>query len=454
MPPPADSMSGRTGLMGSTPMMDLEGLNIEELRRGLDELDRPRRELNEDRARRRAAKEANVSDDEEEMTNVVATYKKVIDALEKLDAQVRDGGNGGGSGGGGGGGSGGGGPGHAGGSGGDGPRHAGGPSYTTPTDPQGAPPQSTSRPALPSHLKSNPFNNEAVKNNTFNTTDGSIPPHLHTLAFNNISPPLTLFTPTFLARLRRAQNLKFQSIGHGENAKAKVLNWEEMGVMDERLMARDDWQAAYNTFIRFIGELADPGHGDAITKGWALHLDRMISDPDFADQFAAFKDFDIDLRAQFFQRHFVIDPDHPKWESALNNAKIRMARVPAPAHAPATSPSSPISDLRSPRPYQSSPSRRVHPYQQSFRPSGDVLCLRCGSAGHRANSCQATRPSMPGRQFFVEHNQGRLVAKDGRHVCVHFNLRGCTENPNTTGHGAHICSLCGAHHAASGCTRN
>ncbi|KAL1749867.1 hypothetical protein FB107DRAFT_224833 [Schizophyllum commune] len=430
MPPPGDSLSNRAGVMGTDPI-DVTNYNVTDLRKGLEELDAPRRSRNQRRAERRTAGEEQVSEDEAEV-EAVRQYRELLTYLENVKQNGMPSGTGGAS---------------SGASQGAGTSPAG---RISATEANVSPDR---RPVLPSHLKSNPFNDEAVIANKFQTIDESIPQHILSLAFNNISPPLTLFLPDNLGRLRRGQGLQFQNVGHGENAKAKVLNWEAMGIADERHMPRDEWQTAYNTFIRFIGDLADPGRGNAITQGWARHYDRMISDPDFAMQFDAFKHFDIDLRAQFFQRRFVVNPDDPKWENRLNAAKIRFARVPAavPPHAPVAAYSSNNPHTRSVRQFTSP---RHHPYNQSFRGQEINLCLRCGAQGHRSSDCRATAPKVPGRQFIVEHNHGRLSTKDGRQVCIRFNLHGCRDDPTSYGHGAHICSLCGANHGAAQCTRN
>ncbi|KAL1722213.1 hypothetical protein EV715DRAFT_193743 [Schizophyllum commune] len=431
MGPPADSLSGRSGVIGSG-VNDVTN-DIAEIQKGLDEIDSPRLERNKERARRRAAGEESVSDDEQE-TEDVTRYRKLIDVVKRARATQE----------------------------GDLASGAGDPAQTT-TSTTGSGGQSASTaphtsssitpptpipPVLPAHLKSNPFNDAAVLANTFNTVDDSIPSHLQALAFNSISPPLTLFQTDFISRLRKGQGLKFQPLGHGDNAKARLLDWETMKADDERHMARDQWQTAYNTFLRFIASLADPGQGDAISEGWARHYNRMISDPDFMPQFPAFRDFDIDMRAQFFQRRFVVNPDDPKWESMLNSAKIRHARDPITAPLPFAPPSA----SSPPRPPRSLPPPRPHPYAQSFRE--EPLCLRCGLPGHRASACVATTPSKPGRQFFVDCSFGRIVTKDGRHVCVRYNLGKCTSIPSAGVHGTHICSLCGANHAATQCTRN
>src|SRR5882724_6884721 len=75
----------------------------------------------------------------------------------------------------------------------------------------------------------------------------------------------------------------------------------------------------------------------------------------------------------------------------------------------------------------------------SFRDPKNTLCLRCGSLGHWANTCQSS-PSHQDHPIIVSWKNGWLINKAGMSICVIFNVKG-TCMDTSLNHGNHLCSL-------------
>ncbi|KAJ7601186.1 hypothetical protein C8J56DRAFT_767342 [Mycena floridula] len=296
---------------------------------------------------------------------------------------------------------------------------------------------------------SNLFTDTEASKHEFTSIDKGTPDHIIFLANHQQSPPLSLFLPKSLERIRFDKDLEFKKIGHGDNANIKILDTSNFP--DEDTLAAAQWLTCYNSFLNFVIQLAQ-GKGDAIIAGFSDHLNTMIEDPDFDDWFSAFRSFDKQIRGRFFRQAFIIDPHSQQWTMALQASKNHFMNDALKLNSmhvqlPASSGSSR---------YGSRPSQRPGPYDhsdQSFRISG--VCLRCGAKGHQAAACSATNTSKHGRNFVVYWKDRSIFRlSDNTAVCIKFNLGTCTA-PHSQSHPIHICSLCADRgHSASKCTRN
>ncbi|KAJ7850105.1 hypothetical protein B0H13DRAFT_2401709 [Mycena leptocephala] len=297
------------------------------------------------------------------------------------------------------------------------------------TQPKGNTDTSPTRtePALISKLL---FGDDETAKNSFQAHDNSIPIAIFSLAKNGISPPLTLFLPASLERIR-SSNVKTVKHGTGESTKVTVIDVSDFPGEDS--LDQATWFTCYNTFLGFM----DVAAGPQTSQSFAQYYNRILSDPDLSLWFLAYRAFDQKIRAQFFTNPYIIDIQSAEYRSALQSAR-------APFLFPLVRRISPLVLERS-KPYD----RDRAPRKRS------VLCFRCGRVGHGAAVCEESEPNRHGRQFNIYANrEGIFRIRDRRAVCMLFNLGRCTDS-HTRNHRIHICSLCGEpHHGASDCTRN
>lgn len=304
------------------------------------------------------------------------------------------------------------------------------------------------------------FTDSIAEPNVHLPFDTSIPQDIIVLAQCHRSPPLSLFSRECLDRIRNASNITYIKIGTGPHQNTRILNVSNLPSEDD--LTESQWMINYNNFLNFLATRTGEG-GRKILTGFSSHHDRMVSAPDFHSQFAAYRNFDKNIRAQFFRKWFVIDPDGPSWFVALQDAKMALLSIQKNSGAGYSSNQSNPSTYREPRSPRYSP--YPQPQQRSFRPSSDSnssgnttqssLCLRCGNKdGHRAPNCNAASASHPQRGFFASVKNGTLGrVSDSRAICLRFNLNRCTATDH--GHALHACSLCGdPNHGAVACTRN
>ncbi|KAJ7881738.1 hypothetical protein B0H14DRAFT_2340215 [Mycena olivaceomarginata] len=297
------------------------------------------------------------------------------------------------------------------------------------------------------------FDDSVAERNSFHVHDNSIPSAIRSLAKNGISPALTLFLPTSLERIR-SSNVKTVKHGTGETTKVTVIDLTDFP--NEQELDQATWCTCYNTFLTFMEGTA----GVRTFQSFAAHYNRMLSDPDLAMWFPAYRDFDRRIRAQFFTKPYIIVHDD-EYRSALQTAKntFLMLGHSSLSTGSATHPwggSSSVRDTRGSSSLRDDSSRdrpeRPKPYERESRRK--ILCFRCGRSGHPAGNCPESTPSRHGREFVIYANRdGLFRLTDNRAVCMGFNIRKC--NAMGREHAIHICALCGdSRHGAVDCTRN
>lgn len=282
---------------------------------------------------------------------------------------------------------------------------------------------------------------EDALNGSFQENITVFPQHFSVLATCKISPPLTLFRPDILKGIRLNTNVKMKKMATGATTSVRVLDTD--AYPSETGLDSSAWQSTYNTFLAFIQRITGP----VVYAGFAKHFDRMIGDPQFERWYPAFREFDRELRSEFFAKAFVINPSDADYRSRLQSAKddfILSSKQESPTGVPQP-PRNTSYNSSSPHPY-------IQTTRSSFRAQ---LCLRCGGAdGHKAQACTASQSNRHGRSLIIKAgSSGLFRITDSKAVCYNFNLRGC---PITgPSHALHICTLCGdPHHGASNCTRN
>ncbi|KAJ7716253.1 hypothetical protein DFH07DRAFT_973950 [Mycena maculata] len=158
------------------------------------------------------------------------------------------------------------------------------------------------------------FSDDIAAKNSFRAHNNSIPSAVFSLAKNGLSPPLTLFLPASLERIR-SSNVKTVKHGTGETTKVTVIDVSNFP--DEDDLDQANWCTTYNTFLTFLESAVGP----RIFESFARHYNRMLTDPELATWFRAYRSFDKKIRAQFFTTPYIIDINDAKYRSALQSAK-------------------------------------------------------------------------------------------------------------------------------------
>jgi len=160
------------------------------------------------------------------------------------------------------------------------------------------------------------FSDEIALSKDMQVTDISIPLDIRVLASCRRSPPLTLFTPSSLARIRAGVSGKMVKISTGKNSTTQAIDVSKFPA--EETLDQASWMASYGTFLRFMDAVSDP----LIAQSWKEHYAKMIADPFLDRWFPAYRVFDSEIRAQFFRKEFLLKPYSATWDRALDNAKL------------------------------------------------------------------------------------------------------------------------------------
>lgn len=230
----------------------------------------------------------------------------------------------------------------------------------------------------------------------------------------------------------------------------------------EEDMTPEEWRDAWPNFLEILEEVCERG----VYERFRQHHEFLNRQPSFKTRFPGILRFDIGVRRAYFVNArchpFMVGSSRYCQEltqACSDQVMERLARI---QERPAEG-----SSVRY-HPYQrgagGSPQRgdrgeyagRPKPFQAG-RSSGSagLLCLICGTSGHKAGDCTRTR-TIGGKATFAVWGDGRLRAEaGGRDLCVRWNVRGpagcqgsrCAVAPS----GGHVCSFCGSteHHAAS-----
>ncbi|KAJ7711615.1 hypothetical protein B0H16DRAFT_1627858 [Mycena metata] len=293
-------------------------------------------------------------------------------------------------------------------------------------------------PSLPHPSDTLLFEDSVAEKNSFKAHDDSIPAAVFSLAKNGISPPLTLFLPGSLERIR-AGNVKTVKHGTGETTKVTVIDVSEFP--DEETLDQASFQTCYNTFLTFLQGASGP----RVYGGFTEHYNRMLNDPGLPIWFVAYQQFDKKIRAQFFTKPYIIDVRDSEYRDALQAAKSSFLMASGDQGKDSDS----FGVVRSGTERQ----ERRKPYERDEGPHS-VLCFRCGRMGHNAVRCSEANPSKHGRNFVITASrEGLFRIHDNRPVCMRFNCGSCDASGNN--HAIHMCSLCGDPlHGAVDCIRN
>ncbi|KAJ7261937.1 hypothetical protein C8J57DRAFT_1184128 [Mycena rebaudengoi] len=294
------------------------------------------------------------------------------------------------------------------------------------------------------------FDDQVAEKNSFRANDDTIPAAIASLAKNGISPPLTLFLPASLERIR-SSNVKTVKHGTGETTKVTVLDVSDFP--GEDTLSQANFFTCYNTFLSFLEPIAGP----SIFQGFAQHYNVILKDGELDIWFPAFQAFDKKIRAQFFTKPYIVDITNDEYRTALQSAKNIFMHNNRPSSGSQSSPKAPSGssyagrERSRPAPYDKD--RESRNREREFR-TKNTLCFRCGRMGHGGSNCAELNPSKHGREFTVYVNrEGLFRVCDDRAVCMRFNIGNC--DSTSRNHPIHICSLCGdSHHGANSCTRN
>ncbi|KAJ7651137.1 hypothetical protein FB45DRAFT_731575 [Roridomyces roridus] len=291
------------------------------------------------------------------------------------------------------------------------------------------------------------FTDQVTAENKFQANDESIPALIGTLANAGLSLPLTLFLADSLSRLR-SDTVK--TIKHsGPLGDFQVVDVSQFPTEDK--LSRADYMSVYNVFLKFIAETCGP----LTARGFALHYNLILSEPDLEMWFPAYLCFDQQLCSQFFTRPFIIDPSSSEYQGALNKARqTQLKRENEQLRSLTAASSAPPSRSGHGGRYPTQPQHERAPPRSPYERK-EMLCFWCGRLGHGALSCSETTPSRHSRQCVIRCDaKGLFRLSDGQAVCFTHNL-GHKCKGKGVNQALHICTLCSdPEHGAAKCTRN
>ncbi len=150
--------------------------------------------------------------------------------------------------------------------------------------------------------------------------DNSFPQPIFNIAWNHISPLLTLFIHDSLERIRYRRKIEFPKTLTTENPNLRLLKMDSFP--DEEQIDSVTFLTVYPVFLRFLDALLDRKAPRAF-KGLCDHFEKISSSEDFQTNFAAYRTFDREIRRDFFHSSsgVIVDINSVEWSSRLLNCK-------------------------------------------------------------------------------------------------------------------------------------
>ncbi|RDX48816.1 hypothetical protein OH76DRAFT_630510 [Lentinus brumalis] len=290
-------------------------------------------------------------------------------------------------------------------------------------------------------------------------------PKLHAVLELGFHLPLTLCTTEALEAVARGtKQLEMATHWHSKDR-------QKRSVVDVRLwpaeddMSSDEWRDAWPNYLEVLREVCEQD----VYERFKQHYEFLSRQANFKTRFPGILRFDIAVRRAYFvnakYQPFVVGSTRYCQEltqACSDQAVERMERLQERAgpssvryhpYERGMPTSSGGSGYRSDRGIAGSGSRSF----QGGRSSGSagLLCLICGTSGHKADDCTRSK-TVKGRPVYAVWAERKLRAEiGGRELCIRWNIRGpagCQRGRcPTASDGGHACSFCGSssHHAAS-----
>lgn len=273
------------------------------------------------------------------------------------------------------------------------------------------------------------------------------------LLVNGHHLPLTLCTTSAMKRMTTDPScIRYQKQWDSKGVRKELLDantWPK-----ETNMTREEWRDGWTNFLAILRKVADANIVDMFQE----HYDYLCASEEMAGVFPAVLEFDIEIRQTFFggaMKKFAIGSQ--KYEKRLSDFRFKYIGT-------------------SNNCTQSTPQHRHHPYERPARltnkpsrggpstdggpfrtgkpgASSELVCLSCGTGGHRANKC--SKSTLPNKKpVHCVWYDGKLVEADSRkESCVIWNVFGTVpcNSAKCCGTTGHFCSWCGSteHYALS-----
>lgn len=287
-------------------------------------------------------------------------------------------------------------------------------------------------------------------------------PKLHAVLELGFHLPLTLCTTDALEAVSRGTKQLVMATHHDRDRQKKsvvdVRQWPP-----EEEMTSEEWRDAWPNLLEILNEVCEEG----VYERFRQHHEFLNRQANFKTRFPGILKFDIALRRAYFVnakcQPFTVGSGRYCQELTQACSDQAVERVMRLQERQTETPS--VRYHPYPRGAGGSPQRgntrgesggKAKPFQGG-RSSGSagLLCLVCGTSGHKASDCTRTR-TLGGRTTFAVWANGRLRAEaGGGDLCVRWNLRGAGGCQSTrcasSASGGHVCSLCGSpdHYAVS-----
>jgi hypothetical protein len=222
-------------------------------------------------------------------------------------------------------------------------------------------------------------------------------------------------------------------------SKDLMLDMSTFGAPED--ISLSDWQDAWINRLEIIKKTSEKD----IYKYFKAHKKYVSQQEDFAEEFEAYKRFDIYFCRHYSNTRFKMNPQ--QYSATVLEFKLKF-----PSSSFATKPPLNSSVTRS---VPQHPSARFEPYDKtkgsttaSSFPKGTNpraqtgQCLICGRFGHRGSNCTYSTTEKGVRVIACWKNGRVIVISSNAEPCFQWNLRSeCKSNHRASDH---FCSVCGS----------
>ena len=222
-------------------------------------------------------------------------------------------------------------------------------------------------------------------------------------------------------------------------SKELMLDMSTFGAPEDITLA--DWQDAWINRLEIIKKTSEKD----IYKYFKAHKQYVLQQEDFAEEFEAYKQFNIYFCRHYSNTRFKMNPQ--KYSAKILKFKLKFPR--------ASFVMKPLSIPPVPRSGSQHQSVRYEPYDRnkgagigySFPKgtnSGAQMgqCLICGRSGHRGSNCSYSTTEKGARVTTCWKNGHVITTSSNAEPCFQWNLRSeCKSNHRASDH---FCSMCGS----------
>lgn len=223
-------------------------------------------------------------------------------------------------------------------------------------------------------------------------------------------------------------------------SKELMLNMSAFGAGEDITQA--DWQDAWINRLEIIKKTSERD----IYKYFKNHKNFISQQEDFADEFEAFKRFNIRFCRHYMNTCFKLSEQ--QYYAKILEFKLKFSQASFAAQSFVQGPSSRVpsqshSSSSRFKPYVRAKSSSNSPFSKGTESSVQAgQCLICGRTGHRGSNCSFPCTEKGVRVASCWRNSRVSLISSGAEACFQWNLR--SECRGSHRASDHFCSVCGA----------